>query len=177
MRERKKRKIVAMRRARTKKLINKGLQRKLIAVFVGIATYCSLFQVYLLNRSLVQVADRVDAGPEFLDGLSTVLQDNLAVTLCVLVPTMWAFGVIVTHRIAGPLYRLEQHLAAIAAGEDPGPCTLRKFDELGEFCETMNAAVDRLRSGAPKPSTNDGEKARSLLDGGTAAAPASESHG
>ena len=67
MRERKKRKIVAMRRARTKKLINKGLQRKLIAVFVGIATYCSLFLVDLLNRSLVQVADRVDAGPEFLD--------------------------------------------------------------------------------------------------------------
>ena len=166
-----------MRRARTRKLINKGLQRKLIAVFVGVATYCSLFQVYLLNRSLVQLADRVDAGPEFLEGLSTMLQDNLAITLCVLVPTMWGFGVIVTHRIAGPLYRLEQHLAEIAAGEDPGPCTLRKFDELRELCETMNAAVDRLRSGDPKPSTNDLEEAQPLLDRATAAAPASESHG
>ncbi len=166
-----------MRRIRTRKLINKGLQRKLIAVFVGIAAYCSLFQVYLLNRSLVQLTGSVDAGPEFLEGLSTMLQANLATTLCVLVPTMWVFGVIVTHRIAGPLYRLEQHLAAIAAGEDPGPCTLRKFDELGEFCETMNAAVERLRSGDPKPSRHDLKEAQSLLDRATAAAPASESQG
>ncbi len=135
-----------MRRARTRKFINKGLQRKLIAVFVGVATYYSLFQVYLLNRSLVHMADGVGAGPEVLDGLPTIVQDNLAITLYVLVPTMWAFGVIVTHRIAGPLYRLEQHLAAIAAGGDPGPCNLRKFVEL---CETMNAAGDR-----PLPAPN-----------------------
>ncbi len=164
-----------MRRARTRKLINKGLQRKLIAAFVGVATYCTVFQVYLLNRSLVQLADKADAGPEVLDGLSTMLQDNLATTLCVLVPTMWAFGVIVTHRVAGPLYRLEQYLAAIAAGEDPGPCTLRKFDELGELCETVNAAVERLRNGDPKPPKNDVKEAQSPPDRSTAPAPASKS--
>ncbi len=164
-----------MKRIRRRKFINKGLQRKLIAAFVGVATYCSFFQMYLMNRSIAQLGERMDTKPGVLDGLSTVLQDNLATTLCVLVPTMWAFGVFVTHRIAGPLYRLEQHLAAIAAGEDPGPCRLRKFDELGQLCETMNAAVDRLRSGNPKLSTNDVGEARSLLDRTIAAAPASES--
>ena len=163
-----------MRRIRTRKLINKRLQGKLISAFVGVAAYCSLFQVYLLNRSLQQLADRVDAGPAILEGLSEILQDNLSITLCVMIPTMWAFGVFVTHRIAGPLSRLENHLAAIAAGEDPGPCTLRKFDELGGLCETMNAAVDRLRSGDLKPRTNDLEEAQSLLDRATAAS-ASES--
>jgi hypothetical protein len=73
----------------------------------------------------------------------------LAVTLCVLLPLAFAVGVAVTFRVAGPIYRFEQHLRVVAEGRDPGPCKIRKGDELQDFCDVLNAALGRMRqSGA-----------------------------
>lgn len=57
---------------------------------------------------------------------------------------MIGVGILVTFRIAGPLYRFETHLNQIAAGEDPGECYIRKSDELHSMCAAINAAVATL---------------------------------
>ena len=48
-------------------------------------------------------------------------------------------------RIAGPVYRFQQHLGAVARGEDVGPCRIRTGDELHSLCETINAALARVQ--------------------------------
>ncbi len=142
---------------RTKKLIKSGLQMKLVIAFASMATISALFQVVLLNYSLMRLArDMVDSDV-LLSSMSGLLVTNLLVTLAVLVPLMRVFGILITHRVAGPVYRFEQHLSSIARGEDPGPCTLRKGDELRELCEIINDAVKTLKEGAPSRSAEDEE--------------------
>lgn len=131
---------------RTKKLIKAGLQLKLILVFVSLGCLFALFQVVALNRSVMQLAMRMPTdGNLMLAELPNMLSANLLITVLVLVPLTITVGILITHRVAGPVYRFEQHLKAIARGEDPGPCVLREGDELHELCQCINAAVERLR--------------------------------
>jgi signal transduction histidine kinase len=56
-----------------------------------------------------------------------------------------AFFVIFTHRIAGPLYRLEQTLDRLIGGEDVEKISLRKNDELGELASRINILISMIR--------------------------------
>ena len=134
-------------RFRKKKLINTGLQLKLIAVFLFLSCISALFQVILLNRSVMSLSSLMETdGDILLAELPGLLFSNMIMTLGVLLPMMLLVGILVTHRVAGPIYRFEQHLGAIARGEDPGICRIRKGDELQELCTILNDAVATLKA-------------------------------
>lgn len=134
-------------RFRKKKLINTGLQLKLIAVFLFLSCISALFQVILLNRSVMSLSGLMETdGDILLAELPGLLFSNMIMTLGVLLPMMLLVGILVTHRVAGPIYRFEQHLGAIARGENPGVCRIREGDELQSLCDKINAAVEQLKS-------------------------------
>ena len=134
---------------RKKKLINSSLQLKMIAVFMGIAATTSLFQVVLLNSALTGIAkDLPEAGDLLLRELPRIMLTNVGLTVGVLVPLMFAIGLLLTHRIAGPAYRMQEYCKALARGEELGPCRIRKDDELWDLCDALNDAVDALRAQA-----------------------------
>jgi signal peptidase II len=62
-----------------------------------------------------------------------------------LLPLTIAVGILVTFRIAGPVYRFEQYLKSVLRGELTGPCRIRKGDEFHELCELLNQVVSTLR--------------------------------
>ncbi|MFT5461669.1 MAG: methyl-accepting chemotaxis protein [Planctomycetota bacterium] len=127
---------------RKKKLINSKLQLHIIAIFASLACLSALFQVLILNRSILILAERTgESATRIASELPSVLFGNLVLTLAVLMPLMLVVGILVTHRIAGPVYRFEQHMQAIARGENPGVCRIRKSDELQELCVAINAAM------------------------------------
>lgn len=130
---------------RTRKLIKASLQLRLTLIFVSLAVLSSIF-VLLLVESVMSSA-LADAGIDTsnVDVIGS-LAKAMVLTLMVLVPLMTVIGITVTHRIAGPVYRFETHLKEIANGGDPGPCRIRKNDELQELCSHLNEAVDELRS-------------------------------
>ena len=135
---------------RSKKLIQPRLQLRLIFTFLGVALLALLLQFLLFGATLSSLAaDLPQDGPVLLDRIPQYTLLVFGVSLCVLLPMTLCVGVIVTFRIAGPLYRFEQHLKAIVRGEDPGVCRIRRDDELQEFCQTFNAALDKLRSAKP----------------------------
>ena len=129
---------------RKKKLIDAGLQLRLVGIFFSLACTAALLQVVLLNRALLALSDRLDADV-LLQEMPPILTQNFLITLAVLLPLMVYVGVHVTHRIVGPLYRFGKHFDAIAAGEDPGDCRIRTKDEFQELCGKLNAAVHALR--------------------------------
>lgn len=148
---------------RSKKLIQPRLQLRLIATFMGVALLALLLQFLLFGATISALAgDLPQDGPVLIDRIPQYTLLVLGISLCVLLPMTLCVGVIVTFRIAGPLYRFEQHLLAIARGEDPGVCRIRRDDELQDFCKTLNAAIDKLR-GAQTTMISGGED-RSRLD-------------
>jgi nitrogen fixation/metabolism regulation signal transduction histidine kinase len=76
-------------------------------------------------------------------------QRNMLLTLCgallLLVVLIGLAGIIVTHRVAGPIYKMKSNLKAVADGRLRVPTPLRKGDELVEFFETFRSMVIALR--------------------------------
>ena len=67
------------------------------------------------------------------------------------------FGLVLTHRVAGPVYVMNLYLAALAAGRYPRMRPLRRRDELRGFFSQFTTTVDRLRE-------RDAEEARLLTE-------------
>ncbi len=63
----------------------------------------------------------------------------MAVVLCI-------WGLIVTHRISGPLFIVARYLDILAGGQYPDVRPLRKRDELQEFFSAFEEAVSALRN-------------------------------
>ena len=142
------------------KLIRPRLQLKLVGSFVGLAALAMLLQFILLGARLTRAAsDLSDGGGQLADLVPGMLLSVLAISCAVLLPIIFAFGVLITFRVAGPVYRFETYLGQVARGEDVGPCRIRKDDELHDLCDRINEAVSALRErqGADEASTEDGQ--------------------
>jgi methyl-accepting chemotaxis protein len=155
---------------RSKRLIQPRLQFRLIFTFLGVALLALLLQFLLFGATISNLAqDLPQDGPLLQDHIPQYTLMVFGISLGVLLPMTLCIGVIVTFRIAGPIYRFEQHLKAIARGEDPGVCRIRREDELQEFCTIFNAALDKMRE------QRLGSKGRELVaDAGDAGADASK---
>ena len=55
-------------------------------------------------------------------------------------------GIVVTHKVAGPIFKMKRHLRDVAEGRLAVPGHLRKGDELVDFFETFREMVINLRS-------------------------------
>ena len=58
---------------------------------------------------------------------------------------MALFGLVLTHRVAGPVHVMDVYLATLAAGRYPHMRGLRQKDELRDFFDRFREAVDRIR--------------------------------
>jgi nitrogen fixation/metabolism regulation signal transduction histidine kinase len=52
--------------------------------------------------------------------------------------------IFLTHKIAGPMYKLTNYLRGITEGNTPGQITFRNGDNFAEVAEELNLAFDRL---------------------------------
>jgi methyl-accepting chemotaxis protein len=57
-------------------------------------------------------------------------------------------GILLTHRMAGPIYKFKQELERIEAGHAPRPIVLRKRDEFHDVAEALTRALETLWSRA-----------------------------
>ena len=136
---------------RKKRLVKTGLQLKVILTFIGIAVVASLFQVVLLNRSMAELAERMPHDGDLLMAeLLPIARTNIGLSLAFLVPFMLGMGLILTHRIAGPIYRFEAFLEQVIRGENDGPVRIRKGDEFQELANRINETVAALEMRKPK---------------------------
>ncbi len=53
-------------------------------------------------------------------------------------------GLFVTNRVAGPLFRLRQHMQAVADGENPDPIVSREDDFTSELFREYNRLLARM---------------------------------
>jgi hypothetical protein len=55
-------------------------------------------------------------------------------------------GIVVTHKVAGPIYKMKRQILGVAEGSLKMPGKLRKGDELVEFFEAFESMVHSLRN-------------------------------
>ena len=154
---------------RRKKLIKPGIQLRLVLSFVGLSVMGLMLQFLLLGSRMTNTAATLDGGGgDLAEEIPAMLLETFGVSLAILVPVTFVFGVLLTFRLAGPIYRFEQYLRSVARGEQIGPCRIRKGDELQFLCDAINDATEplRLRRLAPDAGEEERDDERRLADVG-----------
>jgi len=141
-----------MRSLRKQRLILPWLQLRMVWRFLGLSALALSLQFLLLAASLANLAaDLPQDGPLMMQELPGRLIWILGLSFVICLPLIFCVGVLLTFRIAGPLYRFEQYLKAIQRGEQPADCRIRADDELQEFCTLLNDTTRPLRARAAQP--------------------------
>jgi len=73
-----------------------------------------------------------------------ILNSTLILRLLLMIPVVIVATMYVSHRVAGPVYRLEKELIQIGEGDLRRRLVLRKKDDLKKMAEEMNKVMDRL---------------------------------
>lgn len=150
---------------RTVRLVRPGLQLRLILSFAGVASLALGLQFVLFMSALARAANQLPSDGSILQARTTGILIGVFVTsFALLLPALFGIGLVLTHRIAGPVHRFEAFFEQLARGERPAPVHLRKGDELQELGQLINRATAPLcAAGVP-------ERA-SAAPGGEPAAP------
>jgi methyl-accepting chemotaxis protein len=75
---------------------------------------------------------------------------TLVLRLLFLTPLVVMASVFLSHRIAGPLFRIERYVRAVAKGDLSAKLHLRKNDELKDVAGAINDMTDDLRNRVKK---------------------------
>lgn len=137
---------MAQRFRRRRKLIRPGLQLRLSAKFIGLIALMLGLQFVLLDTLIGQAtAGEADGGPSLSGQMWSIGAQLLGWSALAFLPLTLLVGVIASFRFAGPLYRFDVFLKAVAAGERPQDIRLRSGDELKELATLLNDATRPLR--------------------------------
>ncbi len=106
-----------------------------------------------------QQDERLKAQQVALEGQATALRDQasaltekqhlmlytLVGALTLLVVLIGIAGILVTHKVAGPIYKMKRQISDVGEGRLRIPGKLRKGDELVHFFDTFETMVRNLR--------------------------------
>jgi hypothetical protein len=122
---------------RRRYLINKRMQLGLTTRFTFLTVLFSAFIAFEVFITIWPVVSGLIPGP-----LMHIVRHQIFMRFVVfIIPVIFVitgFSIVLTHRIAGPLYRLEKTLDAFMEGQDVGDIRLRKNDELKGLAERIN---------------------------------------
>ncbi len=96
------------------------------------------------DRLVKQAADLKQQASD-LANQRTVMLWTLCGAFALLVVLIGVAGIVVTHRVAGPIFKMRINLRAVAEGRLRVPTPLRKGDELVDFFEAYRTMVISLR--------------------------------
>ncbi|MGH7256689.1 MAG: HAMP domain-containing protein [Nitrospirales bacterium] len=105
----------------------------------GLAYMAPYIRPALKLISPAPLEERAAAATQFL-----VLGQTLWPAILALIVVAGLFSVIITHRVAGPLYRLEQSAREVAQGNLSLRLRFRKNDQIHELSEVINEALANL---------------------------------
>ncbi|WP_370645299.1 signal protein [Corallococcus sp. EGB] len=119
-------------------LLDREFQLKYILLLTGMGAGSMLLFGVLAQQVHRMAAEGGLSGEETLWWLTGVATVGLGIALGL-------FGLLFTHRVAGPVHVMSLYVAALAAGRYPRLRPLRRKDELRAFFARFSEAVDRIR--------------------------------
>lgn len=75
----------------------------------------------------------------------TLLLGTLGLSLLLMVVFLGLAGIVITHKVAGPIFKMKRLLREVGEGKLVVPGRLRKGDELVEFFDVFATMVEKLR--------------------------------
>lgn len=130
-------------------LVDRAFQLKytllLVAAGLGVALAFGLWiwQAHLQVSDLAAVDPAIRPLIEASDRNLLVIFAGIAVLMA---GALGLVGILVTHRVAGPIFVMGHYMSVLAQGRFPRMRTLRQRDELKTFFQTFIEAVSALKA-------------------------------
>jgi len=143
-----------MRLARKQYLVNTRLQLTLILGANALAIISALLLITLMYYAQTNVANYVTGlnltpGHPALQYIADQQRQFERMAVLVVFVQLLVFNVtalLLSHRFAGPLYRLEKHMREVGEGGAPTDVHFRKGDLYQQLADECNKVLARLRS-------------------------------
>jgi methyl-accepting chemotaxis protein len=138
-----------MKKFRRKRyLINKSVQPRYMTMIVLIVTFFSVLTGWVIYLTTwVAIIEKIQGEPnlnQILSEIATLITlRSLFVILAGVVVSM-IIALLISHRIAGPMFRLKKTLEEIGKGIIPKKVTLRKKDEFKELSDALNSVIEKI---------------------------------
>ena len=130
---------------RNKKFLGTSVQKKLLLLIFSCAVIplsIAILSLYYLVFSLL--AWQIGIPEEMAGTLMPVIR-KINIIMFIAIPVvlfvLWVIALEISHRIAGPIFRLEKELDEHLAGRAHGPIKLRLKDELKILVEKINKLI------------------------------------
>jgi hypothetical protein len=152
-------------------VIDRGFQLKYTLLLVGAGAFVSLLfggMMYVTHVNAARELVVPDSVHQELARIESTLLVLMATVSVLMAAALGLFGILITHRVAGPVYVMSHYITVLARGRYPIMRQLRKSDELREFFQQFQDALDLLRA-------REAEEARNLEEAFTALQPAATS--
>jgi signal transduction histidine kinase len=136
---------------RKAKFINTPVQNKtLILVFVAAVVPSAIVAVCLYYLIFNMIAWQLGI-PEIIAYNLVPVARKVNIIMLVSLPValfiIWFMALELSHRIAGPIYRLEKELDSRLNGKEINPIKLREGDELKVLADKINSLIEKSRHG------------------------------
>lgn len=138
--------------ARQKYLINKKLQMSYswVLIMVGgllILTFgSSLWYINKIHLDLFHKIVGEDALPKsYISSIQNQFLIGIPIALVAISCLLLVLGIYISHRIAGPLYRITKNLNLIGIENQIDTIQIRKRDQLKEMADAFNHMVHALK--------------------------------
>lgn len=134
-------------------LIQKGFQLKytgVILLFMFIVAWLVGYTIYYTGWLLMgeKLANVYPQGR--LVAIMRTINLTLLLRLVLITPFVVLLSVLMSHKIAGPLFRINRFLRSVASGDLSARLTLRRGDELHDLAETINEMTSDLKNRVKK---------------------------
>lgn len=131
-------------------LVDRGFQLKYTAILVVVgAAITGLFGT-MMYQAHVAATEMMGLPDKFHEIVTKSYDDRLlymvAAIAVVMTLSLALFGVLITHRVAGPVYIIGRYIKILGEGRFPELRPLRKNDELKDFFSSFREALENLRS-------------------------------
>lgn len=125
-------------------IIKRALQMKYVFLVIAsvllTVTFVSLDIYYIIGKLFVKEFGEMNLVP-IIKNASALLGIHLIVFIFIVA----IVSIFISHKLAGPIFRLEKVSEAVAQGDLTVKVNLRQGDELFETAEYINRMIDSLR--------------------------------
>jgi hypothetical protein len=129
-------------------LVDRGFQLKYALVMAGAGLVVALVFGLWLHQAHAQATALLAPDSEtraLIERSDRLLLGAFVAIAVLLAAALGLLGVVITHRVAGPVFVMGHYLRVLAEGRFPRMRTLRRSDELKEFFKVFIDAVDMMK--------------------------------
>lgn len=125
-------------------LINPTFQLKVSAYICILVFISSLIYPFVIYDLIVKFGEKIEST-EKLAQLKNDLITALALWEIGFMVIVFIVVIFISHKIAGPMYKLKQHLSSIKNGEPYGNIKFRSGDYFADLADDFNAAINQVK--------------------------------